>query len=62
MIHSLPPAEVALALAAFAAAFRDVFFWTIPIAAVAFVVALFLKDAPLRSDARDYAEGEGMAL
>lgn len=61
-IQTLPPAAAASVLQAFAAAFRDVFFSTLPFAAAAFVVALFLKELPLRHEARERAEGEALGL
>ena len=61
-IHNLPPAVTANVLQAFTAAFQDVFMWTLPLAALAFIVALFLKEQPLRSEAREYAEGEALVL
>lgn len=61
-IQNLPPAAAANILEAFAAGFRDVFWWTIPFAALAFVIALFLKEQPLREDAHELAEGEVFGL
>jgi EmrB/QacA subfamily drug resistance transporter len=48
-IHSLPPPIAAAVLHAFALSFHDMFLLTIPFALLAFVVALFLKEVPLRS-------------
>ncbi len=61
-IHNLPPALAANVLQAFNAAFQDVFLWTLPFAVLALLVALFLKDQPLRSDAREFAKGEALGL
>lgn len=61
-IHALPPAVAANVLVAFNAAFQDVFLWTLPFAALAFFVALFLKEQPLRADSREFAEGEALSL
>ena len=47
-------------LGAFAASFRDVFLIGIPFAMIAFIIALFLRDAPLDNTARGIAEGEGL--
>jgi EmrB/QacA subfamily drug resistance transporter len=58
-IQHLPPTIAAYVLQAFASSFQDVFFWTIPLAAIAFVVALFLKEQPLRAASHEYAEGGG---
>lgn len=44
---------------AFSNAFRDVFLWAIPIAAISFIFALFLKEIPLNTSTRDVAAGEG---
>lgn len=46
-------------LGAFAHSFRDVFLIGIPMAIVTFIVALFLKESPLKSSTKDMAEGEG---
>ncbi|MDB5244216.1 MAG: Multidrug resistance protein [Parcubacteria group bacterium] len=61
-ISALPPSIALPVLEAFAASFRDVFFWSLPFVAAAFVVALFLKEMPLRSHSQEYAEGEGFSL
>lgn len=61
-IHNLPPVYLTPLLTAFAAAFDDVFLWSLPLVACAFVVALFLKELPLRTQAHEYAEGEGLEL
>jgi EmrB/QacA subfamily drug resistance transporter len=61
-LAQLPPAVATTVLSAFAAAFRDVFLWTVPLAALAFVVALFLKEQPLRSEGHEYAVGEGLEM
>lgn len=61
-IHTLPPAIEANVLQAFAHAFQDVFFWTLPFIALAFIVSLFLKEQPLRADSREFAQGEGFEI
>jgi len=48
-IHSLPPTVANDVLHAFVSSFHDMFLLTIPFALLAFVVALFLKEVPLRS-------------
>lgn len=48
-------------LAAFASSFRDVFLWAVPFAVLTFLVSLLLREAPLRSTARDTAEGQTLA-
>lgn len=47
---------------AFAAAFSDVFLVGIPFAVLALIVALFLKESPLRGPAREEAAGEGLEM
>lgn len=59
-LHSLPQNVLDKVLAAFAGSFHDVFLIGIPFAIVAFVVALFLKESPLRGPAKAEAEGEGL--
>ncbi len=61
-IHLFSPTQVTAILQAFTASFQDVFFWSLPFVALAFVVALFLKEEPLRSHAHEYAEGEGFEI
>lgn len=48
VITALPPATRALVLHAFSTSITDVFLYAAPVAAVAFVVAWFLKEQPLR--------------
>ena len=54
----LPPVILHDVLTAFSSAFRDVFLWAIPFAVLTFVVALLLRESPLRSTTRAVAEGE----
>ncbi len=61
-LATLPPAQAHQVLTAFAASFHDVFLLGIPFAAAAFVVALLLREAPLRAGARGEAEGEGLEV
>jgi len=61
-LHNLPPAIVNDVLTAFASAFHDVFLVGIPFAILAFIVALFLKETPLRTSAKEEARGEGLEL
>ncbi|MFI5954597.1 MDR family MFS transporter [Cryptosporangium sp. NPDC051539] len=62
-LHALPGAESAPFIAAYASAINHVFQWVVPIAALGFVVSLFLKQVPLRDTARagatDVGEGFG---
>ncbi|HVW23298.1 MAG TPA: MDR family MFS transporter [Candidatus Saccharimonadales bacterium] len=55
------PAQVQhTVLNAFAESFHDVFLIGIPFAVVALLIALLLKEAPLRGSAREEAAGEGL--
>lgn len=47
-------------LLAYTASFRDMFMMAIPFAAAAFIVALFLRETPLRESTREIAEAEVM--
>ncbi|MFI8100406.1 MDR family MFS transporter [Streptomyces sp. NPDC086023] len=62
-VHSLRPAEAAPIVQAYADTLHTVFLWTVPVAAVGFVVALFLKEVRLRDSARATSTdmGEGFA-
>jgi hypothetical protein len=48
-LSKLPPSAAHQALTAFAEAFHDVFLYALPFAIIAFLVALSLKETPLRS-------------
>ncbi|MCX5527880.1 MFS transporter [Streptomyces bobili] len=62
-LHQLPPDTAAPLVGAYADTIQTVFLWTVPVAALGFVVALFLKQVPLRDSARrtstDLGEGFG---
>ncbi|WP_260604389.1 MDR family MFS transporter [Streptomyces sp. WAC05374] len=62
-VHALPPAQAAPVIEAYADTLHTVFLWTVPVAAAGFVVALFLKQVPLRDTARATAPdmGEGFS-
>ncbi|MER7968946.1 MDR family MFS transporter [Streptomyces sp. NPDC096080] len=62
-LHRLPAATRAPIVHAYAETIQTVFLWTVPVAAVGFVVALFLKQVPLRDSARMGSTdmGEGFA-
>jgi uncharacterized membrane protein len=64
-LHSYPAEKIAPILTAYADALQVVFRYAVPVAAVAFVVSLFLKEVPLRglsrSSATDLGDGFGMA-
>lgn len=57
-LTQLPPAIIHDVLTAFSSAFHDVFLWAVPFAVLTFIVALFLRETPLRARTRDVAEGE----
>lgn len=62
-VHGLDPAAAGPVIAAYAQALHTVFLWTVPVAAIGFVVALFLKEVRLRDSARagstDMGDGFG---
>jgi EmrB/QacA subfamily drug resistance transporter len=61
-LKTLPASTLHTVLVAFSESFHDLFLIGIPIAVLAFVVALFLREAPLRSAARDEAAGEALEM
>jgi MFS family permease len=61
-LHKLPPDTLHKVLTAFASSFHDVFLIGIPFAALAFIVALFLKESPLRTSTKEEAAGEGLEI
>ncbi|SDD05847.1 MDR family MFS transporter [Glycomyces harbinensis] len=62
-LHELPDELIAPIVQAYADSINFVFFWTVPIAALGFLVAWFLKERPLHDAARGRAAdmGEGFA-
>jgi MFS family permease len=62
-LHALPAAAKEPIVAAYADALQTVFLWTVPVAVLGFVVALFLKQVRLRDSARlgSTDMGEGFA-
>ncbi|MFF2851046.1 MDR family MFS transporter [Streptomyces sp. NPDC058001] len=62
-LHRLPSNASAPIINAYADTLQTVFLWTVPVALVGFVVALFLKQVPLRDSARMGSTdmGEGFA-
>ncbi len=62
-VHELPPEAAGPVVGAYAEALHTVFLWTVPVALVGFVVALFLKQVRLRDTARagstDMGDGFG---
>ena len=61
-LKTLPPDTLHKVLVAFANSFHDVFLVGIPFALLAFLVALFLKESPLRESSREEAAGEGLEV
>ncbi|WP_410092140.1 MDR family MFS transporter [Streptomyces sp. uw30] len=51
-LNGLPPAVAAPIVDAYADTIQTVFLWAVPVAALGFVIALFLKQVPLRDSAR----------
>ncbi|MDH6707856.1 EmrB/QacA subfamily drug resistance transporter [Kitasatospora sp. MAA19] len=62
-LHGLPAAQAAPIVQGYSDALHTVFLWTVPVALVGFVVALFLKQVQLRDTARAGSTdiGEGFA-
>ncbi|MGW0705600.1 MDR family MFS transporter [Streptomyces sp. NPDC002643] len=62
-LHRLPEQAAEPIVEAYADTLQTVFLWTVPVAAVGFVVALFLKQVQLRDSARASSQdmGEGFA-
>jgi EmrB/QacA subfamily drug resistance transporter len=63
-LHSLPPEQRAPIVHAYAETIQTLFLYAVPVALVAFVLALFLKQVPLRDSAAAGATdlGEGFGL
>jgi EmrB/QacA subfamily drug resistance transporter len=59
-LHALQPDVLHKVLTAFASSFHDVFLFGIPFAATAFIVALFLRESPLRNSTREMSKGEAL--
>ncbi|MGV9987375.1 MDR family MFS transporter [Streptomyces olivaceus] len=62
-VHGLPPEASAPVVGAYADTIQTVFLWTVPVAVLGFVVALFLRQVRLRDSARAGSTdlGEGFA-
>ncbi|WP_419992399.1 MDR family MFS transporter [Streptomyces boninensis] len=62
-LHALPTQQAAPLIKAYADALHTVFLWTVPVAAIGLLVALFLKQVQLRDSARAVSTdmGEGFA-
>jgi len=48
-LHNLSPEQANIVFTAFVQSFHDLFLYTVPIALLAFVVALFLRETPLKT-------------
>ena len=63
-VHALPPTIQHSVINAYSEAIHTVFFWAAPVGLIALVLALFLKELPLRDTARaaapDLGDGFGM--
>jgi len=63
-LHALPAAHIMPIINAYADSLDKVFLWSVPVALVGFLLALALKEVPLRSSARasaaDMGDGFGM--
>ncbi|HSX16833.1 MAG TPA: MDR family MFS transporter [Patescibacteria group bacterium] len=59
-VAGLPPEVKHMVLQSYVASFHDMFLLAIPFAVAAFVVALFLREAPLKDSTRDMAQGEAL--
>jgi EmrB/QacA subfamily drug resistance transporter len=62
-VHDLPAAQAAPIIDAYADSLHTVFLWTVPVAAIGFLISLFLKQVELRDPARASSTdvGEGFA-
>ncbi|MEO6536150.1 MAG: MDR family MFS transporter [Candidatus Paceibacterota bacterium] len=61
-LRTLPPEAAHVAYAAFTHAFDDIFFYASPVMLIAFVIAFFLKEIPLRSGIKEQAEYEPVGM
>ncbi|WP_375487426.1 MDR family MFS transporter [uncultured Mycobacterium sp.] len=62
-LHRLPRQLAAPIVDAYAASLTQVFLWAVPVAVVGFILALFLKEVPLRDIAYRAADlGDGFAM
>ena len=62
-LHRLPHEVAAPIVGAYAASLTQVFLWAVPVALVGFVLALFLREVPLRDIGNNAADlGDGFAM
>ncbi len=63
-LHSLPASQIEPVVHAYAESLQKVFLWAVPVALIGFLVALALKEVPLRGSAKasagDLGDGFGM--
>jgi EmrB/QacA subfamily drug resistance transporter len=63
-LHRLPDAQIAPVVHAYATSLQHVFIWAVPVAAIGFATAIFLREVPLRGTAQasagDIGDGFGM--
>jgi len=59
-LASLQPEVTHAILESFVRAFHDVFIWAVPFALLTFLVALFLRETPLKESTKEVAKGEGL--
>jgi hypothetical protein len=59
-LAAMQPQVTHAILEAFVRSFHDVFIWAVPFALLTFVVALFLRETPLKETTKDIAKGEGL--
>ncbi|MDH6131887.1 EmrB/QacA subfamily drug resistance transporter [Kitasatospora sp. MAA4] len=62
LVHSLPPQVQHNVLHAYAASITHVFLYAVPVAAVAFVLALFIREQPLRATVTAPDLGEAIGV
>ncbi|MFI6938750.1 MDR family MFS transporter [Streptomyces sp. NPDC050418] len=62
-LHALPAEQAAPIIESYAETLQSVFLWTVPVALLSFVIALFLKEVRLRDTARSASAdmGEGFS-
>jgi EmrB/QacA subfamily drug resistance transporter len=62
-LHQLPHAMAAPIVSAYASSLTQVFLWAVPVALVGFVLALFLREVPLRDIGANATDlGDGFAM
>jgi EmrB/QacA subfamily drug resistance transporter len=62
-LHRLPRTVAAPIVSAYAASLTQVFLWAVPVALVGFILALFLREVPLRDMGTNAADlGDGFAM